>query len=154
MRISVLRRRAQEKSYEDPRVTAVALLSGQGPGEMLTEKSWEHFTKPFLVMTGSRDGPTRTGQPAVWRKKPYELSPPGDKYLMWVEGMDHGFGGVSGLKDGLVKFQSNADHILYTKMVTLAFWDAHLKGDAEAKAWLASDALASFSKGIAKMECK
>jgi predicted dienelactone hydrolase len=144
----------QERSYADPRVTAVALLSGQGPGEMLTEKSWEHFTKPFLVMTGSRDGPTRTGQPAVWRKKPYELSPPGDKYLMWVEGMDHGFGGVSGLKDGLVNFQSNADHIRYTKMVTLAFWDAYLKGDPEAKAWLASDALASFSKGIAKIESK
>jgi predicted dienelactone hydrolase len=145
---------AQEKSYEDPRVTAVALLSGQGPGEMLTEKSWAGFTKPFLVMTGSRDGPTRTGQPAVWRKKPYELSPPGDKYLLWVEGMDHGFGGVSGLKDGLVKFQANADHIRYTKMVTLAFWDAHLKGDPEAKAWLESDALATFSKGIAKLESK
>lgn len=145
---------SQEKSYEDPRVTAVALLSGQGPGEMLTEKSWEHFTKPFLVMTGSRDGPTRTGQPAEWRKQPYELSPPGDKYLLWVEGMDHGFGGVSGLKDGLVKFQSNVDHISYTKMSTLAFWDAFLKGDAEAKAWLASDALASFSKGTAKLEHK
>ncbi|MCL4201627.1 MAG: serine hydrolase [Pirellulaceae bacterium] len=144
----------RETSFAEPRVTAVALLSGQGPGEMLTEKSWEHFTKPFLVMTGSRDGPTRTGQPAVWRKKPYELSPPGDKYLMWVEGMDHGFGGISGLKDGLVKFQSNQDHIRYTKIITLAFWDAFLKGDLEAKAYLASDALPSFSKGIVKVEHK
>jgi dienelactone hydrolase len=144
----------QEKSYADPRVTAVALLSGQGPGEMLTEKSWEHFTKPLLVMTGSRDGPTRTGQPAEWRKKPYELSPPGDKYLVWVEGMDHGFGGVSGLKGGLVQFQSNADHIRYTKMITLAFWDAFLKGDTEAKAWLVSDAPASVSGGIVRVEHK
>jgi predicted dienelactone hydrolase len=144
----------RELSYADPRVTAVALLSGQGPGEMLTEKSWEHFTKPFLVMTGSRDGPTRTGQPAVWRKKPYELSPSGDKYLVWVEGMDHGFGGVSGLKDGLVKFQSNEDHIRYTKMITLAFWDAFLKGEAEAKAWIESDALPSLSGRIVQVEYK
>lgn len=141
-------------SFADPRVTAVALLSGQGPGEMLTERSWEDFTKPFLVMTGSRDGPTRTGQPAVWRKKPYELSPPGDKYLIWVEGMDHGFGGVSGLKDGLVNFQSNEEHIRYTKMITLAFWDAFLKGDPEAKTYLTSDALPSFSKGLVKVEHK
>lgn len=144
----------REVSYADPRVTAVALLSGQGPGEMLTEKSWEHFTNPLLVMTGSRDGPTRTGQPAEWRRMPYELSPPGDKYLAWVEGMDHGFGGVSGLKDGLYKFQSNAEHIRYTKMITLAFWDAFLKDDAEAKAWLASDALASVSGGIVTVKYK
>lgn len=144
----------REVSFADPRVTAVALLSGQGPGEMLTERSWEDFTRPFLVMTGSRDGPTRTGQPAVWRKKPYELSPPGDKYLIWVEGMDHGFGGVSGLKDGLVNFQSNEEHIRYTKMITLAFWDAFLKDDPEAKAYLGSDALPTFSKGLVKVEHK
>jgi predicted dienelactone hydrolase len=143
-----------EKSFEDKRVTAVALLSGQGPGEMLTEMSWEKVAKPMLVMTGSKDGPTRTGQPAVWRKKPYELSPPGDKYLMWVEGMDHGFGGVSGLKDGLVKFQTNEDHVKYTKIVTLAFWDAYLKESKEARAYLESDKLPKFSKGTLKLERK
>ncbi len=145
---------SQERSYADPRVTAVAMLSGQGPGEMLTEKSWEHFTKPFLVMTGSRDGPTRTGQPAVWRKKPYELSPPGDKYLLWVEGMDHGFGGVSGLKDGLVKFQTNEDHVKYTKIVTLAFWDAYLKENKEARTYLQSDNLSKWSTGTLKLDRK
>jgi predicted dienelactone hydrolase len=144
----------RDKSFADPRVTAVALLSGQGPGEMLTEESWEDFTKPLLVMTGSRDGPTRTGQPAEWRKKPYELSPPGDKYLMWVEGMDHGFGGVSGQTGGLVKFQANPDHIKFTKIATLAFWDAYLKEDREALAYLRSDRLAKFSKETVRIEHK
>ncbi len=143
-----------EKSFEDKRVTAVVLLSGQRPGEMLTEKSWEKFAKPMLVMTGSKDGPTRTGQPAEWRKKPYELSPPGGKHLVWVEGMDHGFGGVSGLKDGLVKFQTNEDHVKYTKIVTMAFWDAYLKDSKEARAYLESDKLPAFSKGTLKLERK
>lgn len=62
-----------EKSFEDRRITAVVLLSGQGPGEMLTERSWEGFTRPMFVMTGSLDGPSRTGQPATWRRKPYSL---------------------------------------------------------------------------------
>ncbi len=60
------------------------LLSGQGIGEMLRRESWQEFRRPLFVMTGSANGPTRTGQPAVWRKQPYELSPPGDKYLVWV----------------------------------------------------------------------
>ncbi len=143
-----------EKSFEDQRVTAVVLLSGQGPGEMLTEKSWERFAKPMLVMTGSKDGPTRTGQPAEWRKKPYELSPPGGKHLVWVEGMDHGLGGVSGLKDGLVKFRTNDDHVKFTKIATLAFWDAYLKDSNDARAYLESDKLPTFSKGTLKLSAK
>jgi predicted dienelactone hydrolase len=142
-----------EKSFEDQRVTAIALLSGQGPGEMLTEKSWSNFGKPLLVMTGSADGPTRTGQPAEWRKKPYELSPPGDKYLVWVEGLDHGYGGITGVNMN-PKHKPNDDHVRYTKMVTLAFWDAYLKDSSDAKAYLASDRLPSFSKGSLQLKRK
>jgi predicted dienelactone hydrolase len=144
-----------EKSFADKRVTAVAILSGQGPGEMLTEESWMTFTRPMLVMTGSRDGPTRTGQPAVWRKKPYELSPPGDKYLVWVEGMDHGFGGIVGAAYvGRYTFKASEDQVKYTQIATLAFWDAYLKEDPEALAYLQSDKLARFSKETVRIEHK
>jgi hypothetical protein len=48
----------------------------------------------------------------VWRKKPYELSPPGDKYLVWVEGMDHGFGGIVGADFvGRYTFKASEDHV-------------------------------------------
>ena len=144
---------AGEKSFEDKRVTAVTILSGQGPGEMLTEKSWETFARPMLVMTGSKDGPTRTGQPAEWRKKPYELSPKGDKHLVWVEGLDHGFGGITGVNVNL-KNQPNEDHVRYTKIATLAFWDAYLKDSKEARAYLESDKLPTFSKQTLKLERK
>src|SRR5262245_18365646 len=100
-----------EKSFEVSRITAVMLLSGQGPGEMLTEKSWSNFKKPMFVMSGSADGPTRTGQPAEWRKKPYELSPPGDKHLGRVYGLDHGYGGITGWNFN-PKNKPNADHVL------------------------------------------
>jgi predicted dienelactone hydrolase len=144
-----------EKSFADKRVTAVAILSGQGPGEMLTEESWMTFTRPMLVMTGSRDGPTRDGQPAVWRKKPYELSPPGDKYLVWVEDMDHGFGGIVGTAYvGRYTFKASEDQVKYTQIATLAFWDAYLKEDPEALAYLQSDKLARFSQKTATIEHK
>lgn len=140
-----------ERSFRDKRVTAVIPMSPQGPGEALTEKSWEEFATPMLVMTGSRDG-TRTGQPPEWRKKPYELSPKGDKYLIWVEGLDHGFGGIGGrpVRGG----SPNEDHIQYTKMATVAFWDTYLKDSKEARAYLESDKLPAFSKGTLKLERK
>jgi predicted dienelactone hydrolase len=142
-----------QKSFADPRVTAVMLLSGQGPGEMLRETSWESFTRPMLVMTGSADGPTRTGQPAAWRKKPYELSPPGDKYLVWVEGLDHGFGGITGVNFN-PKNRPNPDHVRYTKIVTLAFWDAYLNEKQEARAYIESDKLQTLSRGALRKEHK
>jgi hypothetical protein len=129
------------------------LLSGQGPGEMLTEKSWSSFQKPMFVMSGTADGPTRTGQPAEWRKKPYELSPPGEKYLVWVEGLDHGYGGISGWNFN-PKNKVNADHVRYTKMTTIAFWDAYLKQDSDARAYLSSDKLPMLSGGAVHLQHK
>ena len=142
-----------EKSFADPRVTAVLLLSGQGPGEMLREASWEKFSRPLMVMTGSADGPTRTGQPAEWRKKPYELSPPGDKILVWVEGLDHGYGGITGVNFN-PKNKPNPEHVRYTKVVTLAYWDAYLNDSEAARAYLKSDKLPAFSQGTLQLERK
>jgi len=35
---------------------------------------------------------------------------------------------------------------------TLAFWDAYVEGDPAAKAYFASDALAHFSQGVARVD--
>ena len=142
-----------EKSFADSRVTAILIMSGQGPGEMLTEKSWEKFALPLLVMGGTKDGPTRTGQPAEWRKKPYELSPAGDKYLIWVDGLDHGYGGVSGANFS-GRNQTNADHVRYTQISTLAFWDAYLKNSTKARDYLNSERLSTLSGGAIHLEKK
>lgn len=141
------------KSFLDQRVAAIALLSGQGPGEMLTAESWKDLAKPMFVMSGTADGPTRTGQPAEWRKKPYELSPAGDKHLVWVEGLDHGYGGISGWNFN-PRNKPNPDHVRYTKIATLAFWDAYLKDSREAREYLASAKLPMLSQGAVHLEHK
>jgi hypothetical protein len=40
------------------------------------------------------------------------------------------------------------------KIASLAFWDAHLKEDAGAKAYLQSDGLCEFSEGGTQVECR
>jgi dienelactone hydrolase len=137
-------------SFAEPRLDAALLMSGQGPGEMLTEDSWKDLKKPMMVMSGSADGPTRTGQPAEWRKKPYELSPSGDKYLIWIKELDHGFGDITGAN----RLPYNADHIAYTQATTLAFWDYYLKKKDLAKSFLIEKRINKQTDGKVNVDWK
>jgi dienelactone hydrolase len=129
--------------YDDERVQAVMVLSGPAPNRLLNEQSFAHLKKPTFFMSGSRDivdvGP-KLGS-VDDRKKAYEFAPPGDKILVWVEGLDHGFGGISGRR----LWPPHSDHLSISRSVTLAFWDAYLKGNSAARAFLASDDLDSAS---------
>ena len=137
-------------SFADSRVKAVLLLSPQGPGEFgLTDHSWERISIPLMSMTGSLDSGAGKQGPE-WKKIPFERSQPGDKYHLFIQGVNHG---------SFVKAQplfpaqaAQAEAILgYTNSAALAFWDAYLKGDTAAKNYLQSDALANSSHGAAKL---
>ena len=101
-------------------------------------------------MSGTKDGPTRTGKPAEWRKQPYELSPTGDKFLVWIEGLDHGFGDIT--ESAL--FRYNADHIAWTQATTLAFWDDYLKQSESAREFLKKKQITNQSDGKVQVEWK
>lgn len=132
----------------DKRVRAVLLMSPQGrsrPG--LTERSWEKLMLPMMTLTGSLDT-GRGGQDAEWRTEPFRYSSPGDKYLVFIDGADHGFGGIARSAARLVTRRGDDPrHREYVKTAGLAFWDAYLKGKADALAYLKSDGLQRFSEG-------
>jgi CubicO group peptidase (beta-lactamase class C family) len=113
------------------------LLSPQGRGQELTEKSWEDIDRPMLVAAGSETPSRRTSNPPEWRTEPYRFAKPGDKYLLWVEGMDNSYAGL--WRGGL-----EAKSAALIRDVTTAFWDAHLKQNAGVRdrlcAWPVSDA--------------
>jgi predicted dienelactone hydrolase len=140
-------------SFADARVKAALCLSPQGPRQFgLTETSFRTMHGPFLGVTGSQDslGPMAN---AVWHKQPFELSPAGDKYHVFIEGATH----LSFITAGTLlpgKAQQAENILEYTNSVALAFWDAYLKKDTNAKAYLQSNGLASFSKGAAKVESR
>ncbi len=118
---------SQSDEFSDKRVDAAMLLAPQGTGQQLDKHSWEDIDKPMLVATGSRMPSRRTSNPAEWRTEPFQYASPGDKYLLWVDGMDTRF---AGLYDG-----ENRDPLpakLIEEMTT-AFWDAYLKGDPAAR---------------------
>lgn len=126
----------RHKSYADPRPRAFLVLSPQGSGARgLTSYSWDEVTRPMMVMTGSRDRGAE-GEGPAWREDPFRLSPPGNKYLVFIDGANHLT--FAGLPTPLGRWRRKMAAI---QAASLAFWDAYLKEDAPAKAWLASGSL-------------
>ena len=75
-------------SYADPRVKAIVAMSPQGPGDSrgLTMESWKELKAPTLFFTGSNDRGTAEKEGSDWRKVAFELSPPGDKWFISLQG--------------------------------------------------------------------
>lgn len=120
------------RSFGDERVRCILPISGQGAGQQgLTGKSWAAVALPMMTITGSKDRGVG-GRGVDWKKEPYELSPPGDKYLVVIEGANHfSFGGRLGARSAGV-----------TDVVTVLsthFWDAYLKDSEASKQYLQSD---------------
>jgi dienelactone hydrolase len=112
-------------------------MSGQGAGRMsLDADSFKTITKPFMATTGTRDFGAANETPP-WRLQPWELSPPGRKYAVVVEGFRHGdFDPMPGDPETGAR---SAD----LRKLQLQFWDSVLKSDRSAQDALAREAQAS-----------
>jgi predicted dienelactone hydrolase len=121
------------QSLREPRIKAIVLYSGQGRGQQgLTESSWRSLSVPMLVLTGTRDRGA-FGQDPAWRRDPFDLSPPGNKYFAQYEGGHHG--SYSGR---FIRDPASRAIFEHAQVLTLVFWDAYLKGNADALAFLRS----------------
>lgn len=89
-------------SYADARVKAVIAMSPQGPSDVrgLTNESWSELKIPTMFMTGSMDRGALESETPEWRSEAFQLSPPGDKWLVSVLGAGHVTfaGGVAGIE--------------------------------------------------------
>ncbi len=149
------------KSFADPIPKAFLLVSPPGKGQQgLSEKSWTSVERPLMVVTGTRDPGVKNQDPS-WRLDPYQLSPAGAKYALFIEGASHlSFTGLAAEPGATLpkvpgkKALSSDEEIAVfkdLKIATLAFWEAYLKDDANAKAFLQSDALMTESGNRAQL---
>ena len=140
----------EPQRFADPRVGAIVLLSPQGEGRMgLTADSWGDVRLPMLLMYGSRDfGPF--GEPPVWRNEAFLRAPPGDKYDVELEGATHM------CFAGSVAAAGEAPDRLFqcVKLETLAFWDAYLKQDPQARRRLVSQGQRGCSADAGRFAAK
>ena len=124
----------------------------------------------MMSVTGTHDrGAKRQGP--EWRMDPFKYSPLGGKYHVFMNDAHH-FSFAGRLADGttpagaalltvvlrrrsqLASAQRESEIQDYVKMASLAFWNAYLKGDRRAKAYLESNALADYAKGTLTVDRK
>lgn len=120
--------------FKDDRFGAAVLLSAQGRDQQgLRDGSWNGMTGPVLTVTGTRDEGSK-GQDWLWKIEPFELAPPGGKFLAVIEDADHYLGGMTD-NDPSPHIPAQRDA---ASMLTLGFLDAHVARDETATGWLAS----------------
>ncbi len=124
--------------FTDPRIKAALMMSPSVPAAGSAERAFGSVTLPWLLMTGTKDvariGAMTIGGDLDSRLAVYPALPPGDKYELVLHEAEHGAFGERALPgEGR---QQNPNHHRAILALSTAFWDAFLKGDAEAKSWL------------------
>jgi predicted dienelactone hydrolase len=131
-----------ERSLADPRIRAAVVMSPSTPrrGDDPRE-AFGDVRIPWLVMTGTRDDAPIGNADVGSRLGVFPALPPGAKYELVLDGAEHGAFGDRALpgEDG----RRNPSHHRAILALSTAFWDAHLRGDAAARAWLDGDGPAS-----------
>jgi predicted dienelactone hydrolase len=118
----------------DRRIRACVAMSSPSGDADAVRKSYETFVVPCLHMTGTDDKSPIGLTTVAQRRVPFDCIDKADQYLIIFAGGDHMvFSGTrrrgAGANDPVI-------HSLILVSST-AFWDAYLKGEARAKAWLA-----------------
>ncbi len=122
------------RRFRDDRFNSAILLSAQGRDQQgLRDGSWDAMDGPVLTVTGTLDRGAKGGD-WRWKSEPFELAPPGDKYLAVLEEGDHYLGGFA---DNGVQPQVPAQQEA-VRQITLAFLDAHVRNRQAAHDWLGS----------------
>lgn len=137
--------------FADPRVKAAVAMStpGAARGPMI-HGDYGTVRIPVFHFTGTEDKVLPTDVVAD-RRLPFDLSPGPGTYLVVFQGGDHmvfsGRGSVASRPNDPA-FQREVCR------ASTAFWDATLKGDAAAKAWLDDGAFAAELGGLGTFERK
>lgn len=167
-----------ERRFDDPRPGAILMISGPGHDSWgLTEASYTHMTRPLMVFTGTHDPPPGLSRDPMWRAEAFTCGPAGDKFLAYLRGANHlsYIGPIFDLTQRdparrgpiaravrrcarrLASFAPSLDQVGifdYTRIASAAFWDAYLKQNPCAKAYLQSAALETYSRGVARVKHK
>ncbi len=120
----------------DPRINAAVIFSpGRPVGLRTAEAAFGEVRIPWLLMTGTKDVSPIGNQTVESRLEVFPALPPGDKYELVFEGGTH-----AAFTDGRgLPSERNPNHHRAILAITTAFWDAYLRQNAAAEAWLTGD---------------
>lgn len=120
--------------FTDKRITAALAMSPNAPRNGDPKQVFGGVTIPWLLMTGTNDTAIVGDADVASRLAVFPALPPGGKYELVLEGAEHE--AFSDRDLPLTKSKRNPNHHRVILALSTAFWDAWLREDAAARAWL------------------
>lgn len=119
--------------FTDPRIDAAIVFSPSSPQRGSARDAFADVRIPWLLMTGTRDQ-APIGDTVEGRLKVFPALPPGSKYELVLDGAQHSVFTDRPLPGD--QGERNPNHHRAILALSTAFWDAYLRQDAGARAWL------------------
>jgi predicted dienelactone hydrolase len=124
-------------SFTDSRIKAAIMFSPSVPRFGSAKAAFGEVKIPWLLMTGTADVAPVGNIDVASRLAVFPALPPGGKYELVLYGAEHSAFGDRALPND--KAPRNPNHHRAILAISTAFWDAWLRDDAQAKAWLDGD---------------
>ncbi|MES2788581.1 MAG: dienelactone hydrolase [Planctomycetota bacterium] len=125
---------AMGKRVTDSRIKAAIIMSPSGPARGDVQQAFTNVKIPWMLLTGTKDSSPLTGADAKSRLVVFPALPPGGKYELVLNNAEHSVFTERALPGE--KEPRNPNHHQAILALTIAFWDAYLRDDADAKTWL------------------
>jgi predicted dienelactone hydrolase len=125
------------RSTAEDRIRAAVVMSPSVPAMGSAERAFRGVEIPWLLMTGTHDGSPIGEQTPESRRQVFPALPVGDKYELVLDQAEHSI--FTDRKLAGERRQRNPEHHRAIEAISTAFWDAYLREDPAAKAWLQSD---------------
>jgi predicted dienelactone hydrolase len=126
------------RSRRDARIDAVLPMSPSAPHLGSAERAFADVAVPWLLMTGTDDDARIGDQTPASRREVYPALPATiDRYELVLDGAEHSAFTERALPGD--RRDRDPDHHRAILALSTAFWDAHLRGSATARAWLHGD---------------
>ncbi len=136
-----------ERQYlADGRVKAGVFISPPGTLPTIDAQGFSEVRVPAFYTTATDDIIMVPDTTWEWHKDGFRYAPPGDKYLLVLNGADHYLGGIVG-RDDLNMSPRARDYLSLTNGLTTAFLASYLKGQSGALAVLTTTGFVSPSDG-------
>jgi dienelactone hydrolase len=135
--------------YNEPRLKVFVANSPQGIGHLgLDENSWAQIASPVLITTGAND--MTQGEEAAGRLEAFEHINGPDKYQLFIDSpaATHDVFGLGGSEPAL----DSLEQIVSSTVV--AFLDAYLLQNQQAKNWLIQKQIEAASNHVAELRIK
>lgn len=130
--------RGGRRPFTLARIEAALLMSPSPPPTGDAATAFGTVNIPWMIMTGTEDGSPIGRTTPEARREVFRALPPGSKYELVLDGGEHQAFGDRVLPGS--KRPRDPNHHRVVLALSTAFWDAFLRGDESARAWLESDA--------------